>query len=235
MSDRNARFQPLFNGLFLSLIWHASLLLFFADFSTWTVTVLPQGTSARVDATLRSETRKSASLNDAKEVPDVPEEVRKPRVQERSLAYKDERSAKTPYSPVPSNEHLVETTLSVSPVRGASQEISISAQEPLDLLALNQDGLREYRLNLGREARRYKRYPALARERGLEGVVVLVISTTAGVVIPQVSLGNTSGHAVLDAQALEMAILAVRFANLPQSLHGRDFALDLPVRFSLEE
>ena len=235
MSDRNARFQPLVNGLLFSLIWHASILLVFADFSTWTATVSPQGASARVDATLRSETRKSARLTEVTEIPEVPEKTPKPRVQEQPLAYKGEGQTKTPYFDAPSSEQSVEPTLSVAPVRGASQQISISTQAPLDLPALSQDGLREYRLNLGREARRYKRYPAVARERGLEGVVVLVISTTAGVAIPQVSLGSTSGHGVLDTQALEMAILAVRFANLPQSLHGRDFALDLPIRFSLEE
>jgi hypothetical protein len=85
MSDQNARSQPLINGLLFSLIWHASMLLFFADFSTWTATVSPQGASARVDATLRSETRKSARLAEVTEVPDVPEKAPKPRVQEQLL------------------------------------------------------------------------------------------------------------------------------------------------------
>lgn len=119
--------------------------------------------------------------------------------------------------------------------RSGAQEGAVSAPKPAEPIPVSQDGLREYRLNLGREARRYKRYPAMARERGLQGVVVIVVSTTAGIAVPQVSLSHSSGHSVLDAQALEMAVLAVRFANLPESLRGRDFALDLPIRFSLEE
>lgn len=235
MSVRNARFQSLVNGLILSLIWHTILLLFFADFSTWTTTVSSQGASVRVDATLRSEERDSAWLNKATEVLAVPERVPKRRMLEQSLRHEGERPAKITDAADPASVQSHEPALSVSSVRAASQEMSISSQVPLDLPAMSQDGLREYRLNLGREARRYKRYPALARERGQEGVVVLVISTTAGVAMPQVSLSRSSGHALLDNQALEMAILAVRFANLPQSLHGRDFALDLPVRFLLEE
>ena len=50
------------------------------------------------------------------------------------------------------------------------------------------DGVRQYRLSLAREARRFKRYPDQARERGREGVVVVVVKTVAGVAIPQVKL-----------------------------------------------
>jgi TonB family protein len=101
--------------------------------------------------------------------------------------------------------------------------------------SISQDGLREYRLNLSREARRYKRYPALARQRGLEGVVVIVVSTSAGYPVPQLSLSRSSGQDVLDQQAMEMLSLAVRAANMPDSLRGKDFAIDLPIHFSLDD
>lgn len=95
--------------------------------------------------------------------------------------------------------------------------------------------LRTYRLNLSREARRYKRYPAMARERGLEGVVVVVVSAGIGIAIPQVSLSQGSGEAVLDHQALEMVSLAVRYAKMPDSLQQQGFGIDLPIHFSLDE
>jgi protein TonB len=103
------------------------------------------------------------------------------------------------------------------------------------LEAPDADDLRTYRLNLSREARRFKRYPAIARERGLEGIVVVVVSTRAGVALPQVSLSQGSGETVLDQQALEMVNFAVRYALMPNSLRQRDFGIDLPIHFSLDE
>ena len=133
---------------------------------------------------------------------------------------------------------VAEETVTASP---ASTQITADSITPIGesrarpVEVVSQDGLREYRLNLSREARRYKRYPALARQRGLEGVVVVVVSTRAGSALPQVALSRSSGQEVLDQQAMEMLGLAVRAASLPDSLRGRDFAIDLPVHFSLDE
>jgi periplasmic protein TonB len=100
---------------------------------------------------------------------------------------------------------------------------------------MHADGVRQYRINLGREAKRYRRYPVLARERGWEGEVLVVVTTVAGVSEPRVSLSRSSGRAVLDNEALAMLQQAVRTAQVPEALANRPFALDMPVRFSLEE
>ena len=95
------------------------------------------------------------------------------------------------------------------------------------------DGVRQYRLNLAREARRFKRYPELARERGWEGVVVVVVNTVAGAATPLVSLSQSSGFEQLDLAALELLEMAVESAVLPESLRGRQFGLTLPVDYRL--
>lgn len=95
------------------------------------------------------------------------------------------------------------------------------------------DGVRQYRLNLALEARRFKRYPELARERGWEGVVVVVVNTAAGATAPLVSLSQSSGFDQLDQAALELLETAVQTAVLPESLHGRQFGLTLPVDYRL--
>ena len=100
---------------------------------------------------------------------------------------------------------------------------------------ISPDGIRQYGLNLAREARNYRRFPVLARQRGLEGEVSVVVGTVAGVAVPQVSLSQGSGIDVLDNAALEMVRLAVGSALLPESLRGREFALTLPIRFKLED
>ena len=97
------------------------------------------------------------------------------------------------------------------------------------------DGVRQYRLNLAREARRFKRYPELARERGWEGVVVVVVNTVAGATAPLVSLSQSSGFDQLDQAALELLEMAVQTAVLPESLRGRQFGLTLPVDYRLDD
>jgi protein TonB len=96
------------------------------------------------------------------------------------------------------------------------------------------DTLSQYRLALGLEARRFKRYPRLARERGWEGRVELRIQVLSnGLVVPSVQRG--SGFAVLDEQALEMLERAVRATPLPEGLRGRSLQIELPISFSLTE
>jgi periplasmic protein TonB len=97
------------------------------------------------------------------------------------------------------------------------------------------DGVRQYRLSLAREARQFKTYPALARERGWEGVVVLIVTTVAGARVPQVSLSQSSGSDVLDQAATELMERAVQTASLPESLRGHQFALTLPIHYRLDD
>lgn len=98
---------------------------------------------------------------------------------------------------------------------------------------VSEDGIRLYKLSLAREARAYKHFPVMAGQRAWEGEVSIVIATAAGVWLPQVSLSQGSGVELVDSVALEMVSRAVRTAALPDSLRGREFALTLPVRFSL--
>jgi protein TonB len=97
------------------------------------------------------------------------------------------------------------------------------------------DGVRQYRLNLAREARRFKHFPPLARERRWEGVAVVVVSTVAGVPLPQVSLSQSSGFDLLDQEALMLVAQAVTTAVLPDSLRNRTFALTLPIHYRLDD
>ncbi len=118
-------------------------------------------------------------------------------------------------------------------VSGQAAPVSAAGETPAE--ESNLDGVRQYRLSLAREARRFKRYPGLARERGWEGVVVVVVTTVAGVGVPQVKLSQSSGFEPLDQAALELLELAVQSAVLPETLRGRQFALTLPIHFRLDD
>ena len=96
------------------------------------------------------------------------------------------------------------------------------------------DDLRQYRLSLASAARRFKRYPALASQRGWEGTAEVALNISASAPIPEVVLVRSSGRSVLDEQALEMLGQAARVTALPEGLKARDFRIVLPVQFSLE-
>jgi protein TonB len=95
-------------------------------------------------------------------------------------------------------------------------------------------GLRQYRLALAGEARRFRSYPEAARREGVAGTAEVRVSVTAGTQ-RQAELARSSGHAVLDTAALEMLRAAAARALLPDSLRGQEFAVLLPVVFEVEE
>ena len=99
---------------------------------------------------------------------------------------------------------------------------------------VNADDLRQYRISLATSARRFKRYPPLARERGWEGTVELEVTVNSALPMPEVALIRSSEHSVLDDQALEMMAQAGRVTAMPEGLKGRDFRFKLPIKFSLE-
>lgn len=137
------------------------------------------------------------------------------------------------------NDRPAETE-TIPPILATQNKIAASGR-PDDLSEVknaevkNAEGLGEYRLGLAREARRFKRYPSIARENAWTGVVVLMIQGAASSATPIVSIDQSSGHAVLDAQALEMLEKAARLAPLPDSLMGKRFVISLPIHYRLDD
>lgn len=98
---------------------------------------------------------------------------------------------------------------------------------------LDPDALREYRFALARAVTRH--YPPLARRQGLSGTAEVRLTVAAGGAQRAVALKRSSGHGVLDAEAQAMISGAAERAPIPERLRGREFAVDLPVRFELHE
>ena len=97
------------------------------------------------------------------------------------------------------------------------------------------DDLRHYRVSLASAARRFKRYPPLARERGWEGTVEIALDFSPLAAEPSVSVATSCGKTILDEQALETLRQAVRQTELPKGLRGRNFRLLQEIVFSLDE
>ncbi len=91
----------------------------------------------------------------------------------------------------------------------------------------------EYRLSLARLARGAVLYPEPARQRGLQGVVVVAVTGTAGNGAPSVTLERSSGADILDLRALEVVRDSVVLAPLPIGLQSMKFRISVPIEFSL--
>lgn len=90
------------------------------------------------------------------------------------------------------------------------------------------DGIRQYRINLAREMRQYRR---LMLESGLgEARLSVVVSTRQGVSRPIVAIHEGSGDVVRDEAVLAVVRLAVATASIPEHLHDKAFALTLPIQ-----
>lgn len=94
--------------------------------------------------------------------------------------------------------------------------------------------LEQYRLALIVAARRYKRYPAIAMEKGWQGKVEVRMVIGANGMTSNASIKTSSGHEILDNQALDMIKKGKTTVQIPASLRGREFTIDVPVIFNLE-
>lgn len=140
------------------------------------------------------------------------------------------RQADVPSMPEPSAAVPAPSSL---PVGEPSPPVTVPASRTPSAEGLDADGLRQFRLALAREARRFKRYPAKALEAGWSGTAeVRLTFADAG---PRAEIARGSGHDVLDEAALEMLRQAAPVAPMPESLRGRAFAVNLPVVFDLPE
>jgi protein TonB len=92
-----------------------------------------------------------------------------------------------------------------------------------------------YRLALINAAKRYKRYPVQAMERGWEGRVEIRVVVDANGAIKSAQVKTSSRYQVLDDKALEMVRKAFNdLAQVQPAPRGREFTLDVPVIFELQ-
>jgi len=94
--------------------------------------------------------------------------------------------------------------------------------------------LEQYRLALIVATRRYKRYPAIALEKGWQGRVEVRMVIGANGMVASASIKTGSGHEILDNQALDMLKKGKTTVPIPASLRGREFSIVVPVIFNLD-
>jgi protein TonB len=95
------------------------------------------------------------------------------------------------------------------------------------------DSLARFRLEIIEAAKKWKRYPRVATDNNWEGRADVRITFNAEGRRAAIAIVRSSGYDVLDQQALDMVTKA--FVPVPTALRGREFTLEIPVIYSLEE
>lgn len=150
----------------------------------------------------------------------------------------------TPSAPAP--ESMAEASpsppaTSAAPAPAAPSEGAVARAEPVPAPAapsadtFDAGSLAQYRLQLISAARKYKRYPRAAMDNNWEGDVVVRMVIGANGMISALSVKSSSGHEVLDRQALEMFRQATRAVTVPPALRGKEFAIELRAIYSLKD
>lgn len=93
--------------------------------------------------------------------------------------------------------------------------------------------LANYTQAVSGQVERRKAYPALARARGWQGTTVVAVQLAADGSILSTRIEHSSGHDVLDQQALAMVRLAGPLPPYPERHDGDPLTLQLPIVFAL--
>jgi len=93
----------------------------------------------------------------------------------------------------------------------------------------------QWRLQVISAARKYKRYPRVAMDNNWEGDVLVRMVIGADGEIAAISVLASSGHRVLDQQAIDMFRQAKPRVPIPSALRGREFAVELRAIYNLRD
>jgi protein TonB len=118
----------------------------------------------------------------------------------------------------------------VDPQPAAPSTAPAPSADPADAGSLAQ-----YRLQLIGMAKRYKRYPRVAMDNNWQGDVVVRMVIGANGMIASISVKTSSGHDILDQQAIEMFKKAKPLVPIPGALRGKEFAIEVKAIYNLKD
>jgi TonB family protein len=127
-------------------------------------------------------------------------------------------------APPPVVARLLEPQVEVAPAP-APRKVSARKPQPAAPQLPEATTVGQYRYLLAAAAVRYNS-PA-----SVEGDVLVRIGVDASGAVSEVSVARSSGHAALDAQALEMFRNAARDVAVPRTLWGRGFEVELKTTY----
>jgi protein TonB len=146
----------------------------------------------------------------------------------------DPAPAATPMAVAPTPTQAPQPALPSEVASIPSPSVPIEAPAKVPAEALDSSLFDAYRLALIDAAKRYKRYPVQAMERGWEGRVEVRVVVDANGTIKSALVKNSSRYQILDDQALDMVRRAFNaLAQVRPAPRGSEFTVDVPVIFEL--
>jgi protein TonB len=124
---------------------------------------------------------------------------------------------------------------SAAPAEIAPPAIARAEAAPGPAGAPDDGSLKDYESRLSFFAARYKAYPRVAQDNAWEGNVEVMMVVGANGVLRSISVKTSSGHEVLDRQAIEMFRRAKPLVPIPPALAGKEFTVVRWVSFGLKE
>jgi len=97
-----------------------------------------------------------------------------------------------------------------------------------------EDARNKYGNSLWGAISKYKKYPKIAAMRNWQGEAIVELELDGNGKLKSKKIIQSSGHEVLDKQALEMVEKALPFPAPPDVLRGNNFTITVPVPFKLE-
>ena len=213
-----------------SIALHALLLLAFPGLRPSLHPDGPQSLTASF--ALTAEPAGAPSARAPSESPERPREVRPVMPLPESASPVVPQVAEPAFTPSPSPPSAAQAPQSEAS-RVAELPPTEVAAKPL-IEGFDAGLLDAYRLALIDAAKRYKRYPVQAMERGWQGrVEIRVVIGTDGM-IRRTLVKTSSNYQILDDQALDMVKRGKPLTQVPPALRGREFTVDVPVIFELQ-
>ena len=230
--------RTLVQALIASLLIHALILLRVVGLSPVQINAPAATINVMVRQEVRSVPPKPVSAPVARSLaePVRPASPKPHTVATPQLAVPEPSSSSAAALPAqPEPRELSQPPPSALPAASAGGSAPKAAAAPAPVReGVSADELRQYRLSLATAAKRFKRYPALARERGWEGSVDIALNGSSLLPEPEIVLLRSSGRTLLDEQALAMMTQAARVTTLPEGMRGRNFRIQLTMEFNLE-
>ncbi|MFM9970002.1 MAG: energy transducer TonB [Burkholderiales bacterium] len=247
--DASAQNRVLAIGVFVSILVHVSLLVLFPG--------MRQSAPASAGPTVLTATlssRVAAPPPKVAETPRPPEPEPRPQIKpppeapkplltrpDNSPAPATAPRVAEPPPPAPVQQATAAPTAPPAPANvprapevQAPPASSGPPTAPRPVEGADTGNLDQYRVALLGAANRYKRYPAIAMEKGWAGKVEVRIVIGTNGMTQSIVVKTSSGFEVLDKTALDMVTKAKPMTPIPPALRGREFTLDIPVIFTLQ-
>jgi TonB family protein len=92
-----------------------------------------------------------------------------------------------------------------------------------------------YKKQIAESLARHQHYPRMARVRNWKGTAILQLDFGSDGRLDSYRLVRSSGHSILDDQAVQILVASLPLPRLPAPLEGNRLSLEVPVEFRLTD